>query len=292
MKGIVMLAPAKINLTLDITGRQEDGYHTIQSVMHTVDLCDRVALSLVEQPGIMLDMSDPTLPIGRDNIAYRAAALFMERTGWQRGVRIQVEKRIPMQAGMAGGSADGAGVLAALNEISGVHVPVQTLCDWGLSIGADVPFCIQGGCALAEGVGEHLTPLPVMPDCWITVVKPAVGVSTAEAYQRVDEAVLSRRPDTPALIRALERENLSGIGNAMCNVFEEGLALEAVAAIRTAIQPYQPFGCQMTGSGSAVFALFEEESGAAACARGLSPLGKTYVCRPCPAGPVREEARA
>lgn len=292
MRAIVMLAPAKINLTLDVTGRRADGYHTIRSVMHTVDLCDRITVSVREQPGIELCLSDAALPAGQDNIAYRAAQMFMEQTGWRQGVRIRVEKRIPMQAGMAGGSADGAGVLAALNKLSGVNAPLETLCDWGLPIGADVPFCIRGGCALAEGIGERLTPLPVMPACWITAVKPACGVSTAEAYRRVDAAVLSRRPDTPALIQALEQGDLPGVGRTVCNVFEEGMALEAVAAIRAAMRAYQPLGSQMTGSGSAVFALFGEESGAVACARGLSHLGETYVCRPCPAGPVREEATA
>ena len=290
MKAIVMRAPAKINLTLDVTGIRPDGYHTIRSVMQTVDLCDRITVSICEQPGIVLSLSDPALPTGRDNIAFRAAEVFMEQSGWRQGLNIEVEKHIPMQAGMAGGSADAAGVLVALGELSGAGIPTEELCAWGLRIGADVPFCIRGGCALAEGIGERLTPLPVLPECWIAVVKPEAGVSTAEAYRRVDRAILSRRPDTETMAAALHKGDLADAAQAVCNVFEEGMALEEVAAIRTAMRAYSPLGRQMTGSGSAVFALFEDESRACDCARALSGLGNTFVCRPWPAGPVREEA--
>lgn len=290
MTAIVMRAPAKINLTLDVTGVRADGYHTIRSVMQTVDLCDRITVSLREQSGIALSLSDPALPTGRDNIAFRAAEVFMEQSGWQQGLYIEVEKHIPMQAGMAGGSADAAGVLAALRELSGAGISTEDLCAWGLRVGADVPFCIRGGCALAGGIGERLTPLPVLPECWIAVVKPAAGVSTAEAYRRVDQAAISRRPDTAAMASAVRKGDMAGVAREVCNVFEEGMALEEVAAIRTAMRAHSPLASQMTGSGSAVFALFEDENRARDCARALSNLGDTFVCRPCPAGPVREEA--
>ena len=285
MDTITLWAPAKINLTLAVTGKRPDGYHTLVSVMQAVDLCDRVTVTRRAQPGIALSLSDPDLPVDERNTAWRSAEVFARETGCSAGVEIYVEKRIPQQAGMAGGSADAAGVLCALNRLAGELCTVDELCRMGAQIGADVPFCVRGGCALAEGIGERLTPLAGLPECTLVVVKPPVGVSTAEAYRRVDTAAGAGVPDAAAMQRALAAGDLLGVGQALGNVFESAMALPEVAAIRAAMAAYQPLGSLMTGSGSAVFALFEDESAAALCAAALGEQGQVYLCHPTPAGP-------
>ncbi len=286
MDKIVVYAPAKINLTLDVTGRRADGYHTIRSVMQTVDLCDRITLQATATPGIFLTLSDDTLPCDEKNTAYKAAALFLEGTKATGGVVIHVDKLIPQQAGMAGGSADAAGVLVGLNHLLNAGWSTAQLCELGLKIGADVPFCIAGGCALCEGIGEVLTPAPAMPDLPLVVVKPPVGVSTAEAYRRVDEGDLEPRPDTEAMLAALQAQDGAAIGMTLGNVFETALQLPEVAAIRAAMAAYHPLGCRMTGSGSAVVALFAEDADAIACAAAMGALGEVYLCRPTGCGPA------
>lgn len=289
MERITLHAPAKINLTLEVTGRRADGYHTLRSVMQAVDLCDRVTVTCREQAGIELRLSDPALPTDSRNTAMRAAEVFAAQAGLPFGVTIEVDKHIPRQAGMAGGSADAAGVLAALNILTGARFSVEALCQMGVRIGADVPFCLLGGCALAEGIGEELTPVPGLPDMPIVVVKPPVGVSTAEAYQRVDGAVLTDRPDTDGMLCALRAGDGAAIGAALGNVFETAMALPEVAAIREAMAAHRPLGSRMTGSGSAVFALFDGEAPALACAADAAAQGAVYLCRPCSTGPFREE---
>lgn len=286
MDTITLYAPAKINLTLAVTGRRPDGYHTLRSVMQAVDLCDTVTLSRRDQPGIELILSDPSLPADDRNTAWRAAAVFARETGFSTGVRIQVEKYIPQQAGMAGGSADAAGVLCGLNRLAGEPCTVDALCRMGAQVGADVPFCVRGGCALAEGIGDKLTPLPGLPACTLVVVKPPVGVSTAAAYRRVDEAAGILQPSADDMCRVLAAGDLPGVGQALGNVFEQAMALEEVAALRAAMAAYAPEGSLMTGSGSAVFALFGDADAAAACAAAMGAYGEVYLCHPTPLGPT------
>lgn len=285
METITLHAPAKINLTLDVTGKRPDGYHTLVSVMQAVDVCDRITLSRRNEPGIALTLSDPRLPTDGRNTAYRAAEVFFRETGTAWGVEIHIAKYIPQQAGMAGGSADAAGVLWGLNRLAGNPCSVDKLCRMGAAVGADVPFCVKGGCALAEGIGERLTPLPSLPDCTIVVIKPPVGVSTGEAYRLVDETALETRQDQAEMLRALQNQDLSGVGQALGNVFERAIRLPEVTAIRTAMAAFRPQGSMMTGSGSAVFGLFDDDTTAIACAAALADQGEVYLCRPCPSGP-------
>lgn len=289
MEQITLHAPAKINLTLDVTGRRDDGYHTLCSVMQAVDLCDRITLTKKDTPGIDLIMSDPALPTDSRNTALRAAQVFAEQVGLDFGVTITVDKIIPQQAGMAGGSADAAGVLWGLNVLTGAGLSTAALCRMGVMIGADVPFCIQGGCALAEGIGEILTPLPSMPDLPMVVVKPAVGVSTAEAYRLVDTADLGQRPDTKGMITALQQADKAAIGQGLSNVFETAMALPEVGSIREKMAAFHPLGSRMTGSGSAVVGMFETEEKAMACAAAVAEYGTVYLCRPCATGPFSQE---
>lgn len=288
---LILLAPAKINLTLDVTGRRDDGYHLIETIMQTVDFADRVAVRLGGEPGgIRLRLSDASLPTDARNTAYRAAAAFLAALAQREmepvGVEIAIHKHIPIQAGLAGGSADAAAVLVALNRLTDARLTDEELCALGETVGADVPFCIVGGAALATGTGTILSPLPPLPACPLVIAKPAAGVSTPEAYRRIDAADILHRPHTSAVADALCAGELAAVGRELCNVFEEALDLPAVRVIKEEMRRHGTLGCQMTGSGTAVFGLFEEEGAARRCAQALAPLCPTVrLCRPCPGGP-------
>jgi 4-diphosphocytidyl-2-C-methyl-D-erythritol kinase len=273
-------APAKINLTLDIVGTRADGYHLLRTVMQTVDLCDTVTLVLGGD-GIRLTVSDETLPADERNTAWKAAALFYEASELPPSVDILVEKRIPQQAGLAGGSADAAAVLRGLNDLYDRPLTDSVLLMLAEKIGADVPFCLLGGTMFAEGIGEQLTPLPPLTNAWITVVKPPVGISTAAAYAAVDRAATPPHTDhEQALLAACSAGDLSAVGKHLFNAFEEALAIPEVTAVSAALRAFAPLGVCMSGSGSAVYALFETEEAASAAADGLSALGETFVCSP------------
>ncbi len=277
-------APAKLNLTLDIAGRRADGYHEIRTVMQTIDLCDEVTLCPQPGGGLRLTLSDPSLPADGRNTAWKAAEYFLERTGLScPGLSIHVKKRIPQQAGLAGGSADAAAVLRGLNRLFAAGLSAQELRDIGGRVGADVPFCVEGGTVLATGIGEQLLPLPPLRDVWVVVAKPPVGVSTKAAYEAVDTAsAYLTRPQETRMIETLSAGDTALVGALLCNVFEQALALPEVAGLRRQLAPFSPLGCAMTGSGSAVFALFADEADAHACAAALSSSAQSFVCRPMP----------
>ena len=202
-------ARAKINLTLDVTGKREDGYHLVKMVMQSVDLHDDVRVTVVrgeKKPrGIVLSCSLPFLPTDERNLAYRAAELFYKETGTTlETCEIFIEKRIPIAAGLAGGSTDAAAVLRALNQLHDTGLSRDRLCEMGLKLGADVPYCLIGGTMLAEGIGEKLTELSPMQPCYVVLCKPPFAVSTKEVYQEIDSVPLTQRPDTDGMIKALE----------------------------------------------------------------------------------------
>lgn len=299
---ITVKAPAKINLSLDIGARRDDGYHLIETVMQAVSLYDTVTVREIEDDGIHLTlagMGAETLPADESNTAFRAAEAFCRAAGIRPAFSLQIDKRIPFAAGMAGGSADAAGVLAALDRLTGVNLPPEELRRIGEQIGADVPFCLLGGAALATGIGTALTPLPSLPDCRIVVVKPSAAVSTAEAYRAADAALADgkassvRRPHTSRLLEAMNAGDLAAVGRELCNVFEETAAPEEVCAVKNLMSRFHPLGCLMTGSGSAVFALFDRPADAEDCAAALSCSGlpqdaerSVFLCRPLASGPV------
>lgn len=288
---VTVEAPAKINLTLDVIGRREDGYHLIETTMQTVELCDRITVRQQGEPGaIALLLEQEGIPDGPSNTAYKAAAAFFTAVGEREianpGVSISIHKRIPMQAGLAGGSADAAGTLVALNRLTDARLTREELCAIGARVGADVPFCVMGGAAFAEGIGTILTPLSSMPDCFLVVAKPDCGVSTPEAYRRIDRAVLRRRPHTSVMVDALCAGELDTVSRELCNVFEEALCLPEVEDIQRVMRAHAALGCCMTGSGSAVFGLFGEQAAARRCASALKREYETvFLCRPCPDGP-------
>lgn len=278
---VTVHAPAKINLTLDIVGVREDGYHLLESVFQSVSVYDKIVVTKKWGKGIKLVAYDCDCPAEK-NTAYKAAEAFFRYTGIKKGVKITLDKHIPQQAGMGGGSADAAGVLWALNLLFGTRLTIAQLCEIGVTVGADVPFCVMGGTALVTGIGEGLQVLPPLPDCYIVVAQPGRGISTKEAYAAVDKAQILARPDNAAAIAALEAGDLAGVCKQAINVFESATALRGVQEIRRRMEEYKPLCTQMTGSGSCVFAIFDDRLAAMDCQADLQQEYDTaFVCRPC-----------
>lgn len=282
-------APAKLNLTLDVTGRRQDGYHLLESIMQTVDRYDTVTLCRIPD-GIRLDTGANDLGTTEKNTAFRAAKLFFEQTATPGGVAITLQKRIPTQAGMGGGSADAAAVLLGLDALYDTKLTADELCRMGERIGADVPFCLQGGTSLVTGIGETCQPLPPLPPCAIAVAQPTDTVSTAAAYAALDRAGELIHPQTQTAVDAVGRGDLPGLCRSVGNVFEQAAAPAGVIALRERMRAFSPLCVQMTGSGSAVFAVFDREETAQACVRTLaSEVPVAFLCRPCGGCRIKKE---
>lgn len=292
MNHVTASAPAKINLTLDIAGRRDDGYHLIHTVMQALDLRETVAVWEEKEPGIFLSVVGADLPADERNTAWKAAEVFRKAVGLpQSGIGIRVHKRVPMGAGLAGGSADAAAVLAAMNELTGARLRPDELCGLGAQVGADVPFCVLGGTAVGEGTGVILTPLPDLPPCWIVVAKPEDSISTAQAYRKIDGAESLPQSRPFAMEDAVCSGDLVTVGRELGNAFDAVTALPGVAAIKEIMRAHRTLGCQMTGSGSAVFGLFDDRAWAESCAQALrSRWEETFLCRP-DSGGARVENR-
>lgn len=279
-------APAKINLTLDITGVRHDGYHILRTVLQTITLRDEVYLRKTDSEGITLTCDCEGVACDETNLAYRAAAAFFEFTDLPAtGIQIEVEKHIPLEAGLAGGSADAAAVLVGLNALFDTGLSDRTLCEIGLPLGADVPFCIMGGTIQGEGIGEILEPLPFLPKCYFVIAKPESGVNTKEAYTLYDRQTPSHRPDNDMMVAAIATGSLEHIGNELCNVLEEVCTLPEVISIKQTMLECGALGAAMSGSGSAVFGLFENKGDAKHCLSILSDhYSAVFLAKPCPHG--------
>ncbi len=268
-------AHAKLNLTLDILRKREDGYHDLQMVMQSISLCDELSVTPAAGEGAMTTNLS-YLPADGRNLAQLAAAAFREATGLGGPVDISIEKNIPVCAGMGGGSSDAAAVLRAMNELTGAGLTPAQLARIGEQVGSDVPYCVLGGTAMAEGRGELLRPLPPLPHCWVAVCKPTFLVSTPQLFGRVDVRKIVRRPDTAGLVSALEAGDLIGVARRMYNVFEDVMEPRRrgeIDSIKAALIDCGALGASMSGTGPTVFGLFEEQAQAeAACAR----LGELY----------------
>ena len=281
-----LFAPAKVNLTLDILRRRPDGYHDLRMVMQSISLGDTVTVRTGTGTGeIVVHAGRDDLPSGPENIAWKAAAEFFCAAGISNaGVEIDIEKNIPFAAGMAGGSADGAAVLKGLRDLLCPAMTDVELEVIGLQVGSDVPFCIRGGTALAEGRGEVLTELPSLPPCWLTVCKPDFGLSTPALFGRIRIPELRVRPDHAAVIAALTAGNLHGVARQMCNVFEEVLTPQEayhISRIRETMLAGGALNAVMTGSGPAVFGIFETETAAQTAAEALrGEYAQTFTARP------------
>lgn len=261
MNKINLRAHAKINLTLDVTGKLPNGYHTVKMVMQSVGLHDDVTVTRGTGTGISIASNLGFLPSDGNNLAVRAAGVFFEETGIPcDGVHIELVKCIPVAAGMAGGSTDAAAVLRALNRLYDAGLSVDALCKIGVKIGADVPYCIHGGSMLAEGIGEVLTPLPPMPPCYVVVCKPPFSVVTAKVYSRMRGGNLPVRPDTNGMIEALGRADYPGVCHRLFNVMEEvtGSDYAEIGQIENVMLDAGADGAVMSGSGPTVFGLFSD----------------------------------
>lgn len=291
MPAIRVKAPAKINLSLDILGKRGDGYHLMKMVMQTVELADTLIIEPGTEPGVRVSCTNPNVPCDGRNLAVRAAEAFLKAEGLEgERLSIHIEKRIPMEAGMAGGSADAAGVLVGLCRYFKRPKTEEQLCALGVSLGADVPFCLLGGTQLSEGIGEILTPLPPLPDCAIVVAKPEAGIRTKDSFARFDAIVPRRVPDTDAMVAAVIAGNLAAVGGEMVNVFEEVTGLPEIFRLKETMLSYGALGSLMTGTGTAVFGLFAQRRQARRCARALfGQAGTVLLTRPDPLGARVEE---
>ena len=257
-------AYAKLNLTLDVLAKRLDGYHDMRMIMQSIDLRDE--LTLTETGGDELRVSSNLhfLPNGEKNLAAIAALRFWEARGQERrGLDIDIRKSIPVCAGMAGGSSDAAAVLRALNEAEGYPFTPEELARVGEKVGSDVPYCVLGGTALAEGRGEILTPLPALEPCWVVVCKPDFPISTPELFQKIDSHKVRCRPDTEGAIAALKARDLGGVARRMYNVFEDVLPERQharVAQIKTILIQCGALGANMSGTGPTAFGLFDDRS--------------------------------
>ena len=264
-------APAKINLFLEITGTQQNGYHTLDMIMQSVSLCDKLSVEVTDGSGrITMSCDDDAVPLGETNTAYKAAFLFLESIGCtDRDVYVDIKKNIPSQAGLAGGSADAAAVLASLNRLFDSPLDTAELCTIGERVGADVPFCICGGTMLASGTGTTLYRLKSMPQCSIVIIKPDVSVSTAEAYKRSDEVKSMDRKSSEAMLMAIKQNDLSALCREVYNRFEEVMSLSEIDRVKQELLQRGALTACMTGSGSAVFGIFDNRAAAEKCCEEL-----------------------
>jgi len=257
-KTLTLKAPAKLNLFLDILGLLPDGFHSLFMLMQTVSLCDDVTITLCNS-GIKLTCSIQDLPIDSRNIAYRAAQAFFAEAEIKGGAEIHIEKRIPFEAGLGGGSADAAAVLLGLNQLHDNILPPLRLAKLALQLGSDVPFALTGGSAIALNKGEILAPLPPLPKRFCVIIKPNCGVSTPAAYKTYDELEVRWRPDIVALTAAASHADWAGICQCAANVFEQCVEVPNRAEYKAIMREHGAAMAQMTGSGSAVFGIFEDE---------------------------------
>ncbi|ANU54818.1 4-(cytidine 5'-diphospho)-2-C-methyl-D-erythritol kinase [Acutalibacter muris] len=275
-------AYGKINLTLDVVGRREDGYHLLDTVMQTISVWDELEIQHSRQPGVHLQCNRESLPTDSKNTAFRAAKFFLEDRGLQNeGVYIFIKKHIPSRSGMGGGSADAAAVLRGLNEMYETKLSAEKLMELGVKVGADVPFCVIGGAARCTGTGAQVEPIAPMPECWLVVCKPPTGMSTPRAYALLDQYPLSSIQATPRMLEAMAVGSLKRIGRSLANRFDETLRMAPVRALKRAMTDAGALGAMMTGSGSSVYGIFETEQRAREAMEQMVGMGKIFLAKPC-----------
>ena len=284
MREIKLKARAKINLGLDVVRKREDGYHEVRMIMQMINLYDRITLRRSTEPGIRVTTNLPYLPVNEDNLVYRAAKLLMEEFKVTVGAEIELQKYIPVVAGMAGGSSDAAAVMVGVNRIFHLGLTKKQLMERGVKIGADVPFCIMRGTALAEGIGEVLTPLPAMPHCSLVIAKPKIHVSTKFVYGNLKASELKEHPDIDGQVQALREGSLEQLVAKMGNVLETVTvpAYPVIDEIKRTMLKNDAMGAMMSGSGPTVFGIFEREERAQEVCRLLKKEGaakQVYLVR-------------
>ena len=275
MREIKLKARAKINLGLDVVRKREDGYHEVRMIMQMINLYDKITMRRITESEIRVTTNLPYLPVNEDNLVYRAAKLLMEEFKVTEGAEIELQKYIPVAAGMAGGSSDAAAVMVGVNRIFHLGLTKKQLMERGVKIGADVPFCIMRGTALAEGIGEVLTPLPAMPHCSLVIAKPKIHVSTKFVYGNLKANELKEHPDINGQVQALREGSLEQLVAKMGNVLETVTvpAYPVIDEIKKTMLKNDAMGAMMSGSGPTVFGVFEREERAQEVCRLLKKEG-------------------
>lgn len=252
-------ALAKINLGLDVVRKREDGYHEVRMIMQTIQMYDLLKIDKCSESGIHLTTNLPYVPCDERNLVYKAARLLMDEFEIRQGVTMNLKKFIPVSAGMAGGSSDAAAALVGMNRLFGLKLSMEELMNRGVTIGADVPYCIMRGTALAEGIGEILTPLSPVPFCYILIGKPAVNISTKTAYENLKLSQIQQHPQIDAMMDAIRAQDLRAMAGLMENVFEPGIIREypIVQSIKDFMLERGALNAMMSGSGPTVFGIFD-----------------------------------
>lgn len=261
MEQIRKKAYAKINLALDVLRKRADGYHEVKMIMQTVAIYDTLTFTKREDSGIFLKTDKEELSSGTDNLIYRAASCLMKEAGITQGVEVVLQKRIPIAAGMAGGSTDAAAALTGLNELFELDYSLEKLQKLGVTLGADIPYCLMGGCALSEGIGEKLTKLPPPPPCVLVVAKPDINVSTKFVYENLHADSLLYHPDVDGMIQAIRTGSIKGIADRLGNVLETVTVREypVIEDIKNLMKCAGAENALMSGSGPTVFGIFGKE---------------------------------
>ena len=262
MDRLELKALGKINLGLDVLGRRENGYHDVRMVMQTVYLYDRIIMKKSKTPGIRLETNLYYLPVNENNLAYQAAQMLMDEFHMEEGVSIQLDKHIPVAAGMAGGSSNAAAVLFGMNRMFSLGLSQKELMERGVKLGADVPYCIMRGTVLAEGIGEILTPLSPMPKCYVLIAKPAISVSTKMVYEKLDSHEIEDHPDIDGILAGLKAGDLKKVAGSMGNVLERVTvdAYPVIDQIKKMMIKEGALNAMMSGSGPTVIGIFEEKA--------------------------------
>lgn len=278
-------AYAKINLGLDVVRKREDGYHEVRMIMQTVKLFDKLTFHLLEEDVIRIKTNLGFLPVDESNLVYKAVKLLKDTCHVSKGMEIDLFKCIPVAAGMAGGSTDCAAALVGASRLFGLHLSRQELMELGVKLGADVPYCVLRGTALSEGIGEVLTPLPAIPDCYILIAKPAISVSTKFVYEHLDANGLTKHPDIDGMVAAIKEGSLKGITDRMENVLESVTIPEypVIEDIKNCMKENGAQNALMSGSGPTVFGIYESEAGAEntrTLIREKELASQVYIVRP------------
>ncbi len=275
MDQIRLKAMAKINLGLDVVRRREDGYHEVRMIMQNVYLYDNIFMKKIGDDEIKVSTNLHFLPTNENNLVYKAAKLLKDEFDLKSGVFIELNKHIPVAAGMAGGSSDAAAVLYGMNKLFSLHLSEQELMKRGVKIGADVPYCIMRGTALSEGIGEILTALPPMPRCPILIAKPAISVSTKYVYENLHANELQRHPDIDGIVAAIKAEDIHGVASRLENVLETVTEKEypVITQLKDFMKAHGALNAIMSGSGPTVFGIYDQEETAQAAYRELKSAG-------------------
>ena len=254
-------ALAKINLGLDVIRKREDGYHEVRMIMQTINMYDQLEIDIKEEPGISITTNLPFIPTNENNLVYKAAKLLMDEFHIEKGITVELQKFIPVAAGMAGGSSDAAATMNGMNRLFGLGLTVRQLMERSVSIGADVPYCLLRGTALAEGIGEKLRPLPPCPNCYVLIGKPSISVSTKFVYEKLDAGNIEEHPDIDRILEGLQWHNLNKISENMGNVLESVTipAYPIIEEIKNHMKEHGAVNAMMSGSGPTVFGLFDDK---------------------------------